>query len=123
MELICLSSLNNDVSSNEHTRYNATSHRLDDHKSVSIKQTRARNNENAICLQTEISFITKRVINIKKKKKQTNILQQNSLIQLFISKETEAEFLKYRIEYYNLFKCSPMYSDNTRNKPWNIVAW
>ncbi|XP_047364463.1 uncharacterized protein LOC124954894 isoform X3 [Vespa velutina] len=49
--------------------------------------------------------------------------KSNSFIQLNISKETEAKFLRYRIEYYHLFKCNPMYSNDTQNKPWNIVAW
>lgn len=120
MELICISSLddNKDVS-DEHTRYNnSTSHHPDDHKSVSIVYRTMKMQyafrEKFLLLPNECKI---------KKEKKINILQQNSLVQLFISKETEAEFLKYRIEYYNLLKCSPMYSDNTRNKPWNIVAW
>ncbi|XP_035723140.1 uncharacterized protein LOC118442071 isoform X2 [Vespa mandarinia] len=52
-----------------------------------------------------------------------NHKSQNSLVQLNISKETEAKFLRYRIEYYHLFKSNPMYSNDTQNKPWNIVAW
>ncbi|KAI4499033.1 hypothetical protein M0802_005899 [Mischocyttarus mexicanus] len=52
-----------------------------------------------------------------------NLKSQDDGIQLFISKETEAKFLKYRTEYYNFFKSSPMYSNNTQNKPWDIVAW
>ncbi|XP_014609632.1 PREDICTED: uncharacterized protein LOC106789697 isoform X1 [Polistes canadensis] len=52
-----------------------------------------------------------------------NLKRQNGSIQLFISKETEVKFFKYRAEYYNLFKSSPMYSNNTQNKPWDIVAW
>ncbi|XP_015172526.1 PREDICTED: protein PFC0760c [Polistes dominula] len=52
-----------------------------------------------------------------------NLQSQNGAIQLIISKETEVKFLKYRAEYYNLFQSSPMYSNNTQNKPWDIVAW
>ncbi|XP_046831947.1 uncharacterized protein LOC124430006 isoform X6 [Vespa crabro] len=52
-----------------------------------------------------------------------NHKSQNSLVQLNISKETEAKFLRYKIEYYHLFKCNPMYSNDTQNKPWDIVAW
>ncbi|KAL6448347.1 hypothetical protein ACFW04_000351 [Cataglyphis niger] len=49
----------------------------------------------------------------------------NSLnnIELIISEETEINFQKYRHEYQRLVQLVPMYSSNTQNKPWDIVAW
>jgi len=44
-------------------------------------------------------------------------------IELVISEEAEMSFLKYRCEYQQLMQSIPMYSSNTQNKPWDIVAW
>ncbi|KYN40310.1 hypothetical protein ALC56_05255 [Trachymyrmex septentrionalis] len=44
-------------------------------------------------------------------------------IELVVSEETEMNFLKYRCEYQRLMQSIPMYSSNTQNKPWDIVAW
>ncbi|KYN07295.1 hypothetical protein ALC62_01497 [Cyphomyrmex costatus] len=44
-------------------------------------------------------------------------------IELVASEETEMNFLKYRCEYQRLMQSIPMYSSNTQNKPWDIVAW
>ncbi|XP_012527400.1 uncharacterized protein LOC105831662 isoform X2 [Monomorium pharaonis] len=44
-------------------------------------------------------------------------------IELVVSNETELNFLKYRCEYQQLMQSIPMYSSNTQNKPWDIVAW
>ncbi|KYN19944.1 PREDICTED: uncharacterized protein LOC108761088 isoform X1 [Trachymyrmex cornetzi] len=44
-------------------------------------------------------------------------------IELAVSEETEMNFLKYRCEYQRLMESIPMYSSNTQNKPWDIVAW
>ncbi|XP_033315816.1 uncharacterized protein LOC117214075 isoform X1 [Bombus bifarius] len=44
-------------------------------------------------------------------------------VQLAISEETELLFLTYRCEYKKLCQSKPMYSSNTQNKPWDIVAW
>lgn len=81
-----------------------------------------RRNMNLICLSSLDNMSNERTC-YNAMSHLDNHKSQNSLIQLFISKETEAKFLRYRIEYYHLFKCSPMYSNNTQNKPWNIVAW
>ena len=43
--------------------------------------------------------------------------------ELTISRETELQFLAYRHEYKSLCRSKPMYSSNTQNKPWDIVAW
>lgn len=53
-------------------------------------------------------------------KRRTNSLNN---IELVVSKEIEINFLKYRREYQRLMKSVPMYSSNTQNKPWDIVAW
>ncbi|KAL6264706.1 hypothetical protein P5V15_004805 [Pogonomyrmex californicus] len=44
-------------------------------------------------------------------------------IELVVSEETEMNFLKYKREYQRLMQSIPMYSSNTQNKPWDIVAW
>ncbi|XP_076647974.1 uncharacterized protein LOC143356298 [Halictus rubicundus] len=44
-------------------------------------------------------------------------------LKLFISKETEQRILAYRNEYKKVCQSKPMYSSNTQNKPWDIVAW
>lgn len=44
-------------------------------------------------------------------------------IKLVVFEETEINFLKYRREYQRLMQSIPMYSSNTQNKPWDIVAW
>lgn len=44
-------------------------------------------------------------------------------IELVVSKEIELQFLAFRSEYKNLCLSRPMYSSNTQNKPWDIVAW
>ncbi|XP_076392890.1 uncharacterized protein LOC100879765 [Megachile rotundata] len=44
-------------------------------------------------------------------------------VMLTVSKETELQFLSYRLEYQKQCQSKPMYSSNTQNKPWNIVAW
>lgn len=44
-------------------------------------------------------------------------------IQLAISEEIELQFLTYRCEYKKFCQSKPMYSSNTQNKPWDIVAW
>ncbi|XP_020278342.1 uncharacterized protein LOC109852014 isoform X2 [Pseudomyrmex gracilis] len=44
-------------------------------------------------------------------------------IELDIPEETEANFHKYKNEYQRTIQSIPMYSSNTRNKPWDIVAW
>ncbi|XP_012063912.1 PREDICTED: uncharacterized protein LOC105627234 [Atta cephalotes] len=44
-------------------------------------------------------------------------------IELDVSEETEMNFLKYKCEYQQLMQSIPMYSSNTQNKPWDIVAW
>ncbi|EFN78722.1 hypothetical protein EAI_11342 [Harpegnathos saltator] len=46
-----------------------------------------------------------------------------SNIELVVSEETEMNFLKYKREYQRLTQSIPMYSSNTQNKPWDIVAW
>ena len=43
--------------------------------------------------------------------------------ELTISKEIELQFLAYKHEYKSLCRSKPMYSSNTQNKPWDIVAW
>ncbi|XP_078045950.1 uncharacterized protein LOC144474688 isoform X2 [Augochlora pura] len=55
-----------------------------------------------------------------KKVKHTN----NKLkLELTISKEAEQRILAYRQEYSKVCQSRPMYSSNTQNKPWDIVAW
>ncbi|XP_076757889.1 uncharacterized protein LOC143427544 isoform X2 [Xylocopa sonorina] len=44
-------------------------------------------------------------------------------IELVVSKEAELQFLTYRSQYKQLCQLRPMYSTNTQNKPWDIVAW
>ncbi|XP_071630043.1 uncharacterized protein [Temnothorax longispinosus] len=44
-------------------------------------------------------------------------------IELVVSEEIEMSFLKYRQEYQRSMQSIPMYSSNTQNKPWDIVAW
>lgn len=44
-------------------------------------------------------------------------------IELVVSEETEMNFLKYKREYQRVMQLIPMYSSNTQNKPWHIVAW
>ncbi|XP_011877301.1 PREDICTED: uncharacterized protein LOC105567226 [Vollenhovia emeryi] len=44
-------------------------------------------------------------------------------IELVVSEETEMDFLKYKAEYQRSMQSIPMYSSNTQNKPWDIVAW
>lgn len=44
-------------------------------------------------------------------------------IELVISEEIEMNFQKYKREYQSLTQSIPMYSSNTQNKPWDIVAW
>lgn len=44
-------------------------------------------------------------------------------LELFLSKETEHRILAYRNEYKKACQLKPMYSSNTQNKPWDIVAW
>ncbi|XP_076244100.1 uncharacterized protein LOC143185197 [Calliopsis andreniformis] len=44
-------------------------------------------------------------------------------IELTISKKTERQFVAYKHEYKKLCQSKPMYSSNTQNKPWDIVAW
>ncbi|CAL7941645.1 unnamed protein product [Xylocopa violacea] len=44
-------------------------------------------------------------------------------IELVVSKEAELQFLTYRSQYKQLCQLRPMYSSNTQNKPWDIVAW
>ncbi|KAK2577795.1 hypothetical protein KPH14_012001 [Odynerus spinipes] len=60
---------------------------------------------------------------VHKDKKTKDIIQKNGMTQLLLSKGTETKLLQYRTDYYNLSKRSPMYSNNTQNKPWDIVAW
>lgn len=57
---------------------------------------------------------------MKEGKRITNSLNN---IELVVSEETEMNFLKYRREYQRLVQLVPMYSSNTQNKPWDIVAW
>ncbi|XP_029676404.1 uncharacterized protein LOC115243487 isoform X1 [Formica exsecta] len=59
-------------------------------------------------------------IKMKEGKRITNSLNN---IELVVSEETEMNFLKYRREYQRLVQLVPMYSSNTQNKPWDIVAW
>lgn len=59
-------------------------------------------------------------IKMREGKRRTNSLNN---IELVVSKEIEINFLKYRREYQRLMKSVPMYSSNTQNKPWDIVAW
>lgn len=51
------------------------------------------------------------------------MIGSQSNIELVVSEEVEMNFLKYRREYQRLMESIPMYSSNTQNKPWNIVAW
>ncbi|KAL0109438.1 hypothetical protein PUN28_014483 [Cardiocondyla obscurior] len=44
-------------------------------------------------------------------------------IELVVSEEAEINFLKYKHDYEQLMQSVPMYSSNTHNKPWDIVAW
>jgi len=44
-------------------------------------------------------------------------------IELVVSEETKMNFLQYKHEYQHLMQSIPMYSSNTQNKPWDIVAW
>lgn len=60
-------------------------------------------------------------IKMKEGKRIGNSLSSN--IELVVSEETEVNFLKYRREYQRLMQSVPMYSSNTQNKPWDIVAW
>lgn len=60
---------------------------------------------------------------IHKDKKTESIVKKDGIVQLLISKEIETKLLQYRTDYHNLSKHSPMYSNNTQNKPWDIVAW
>ncbi|KMQ94383.1 hypothetical protein RF55_5470 [Lasius niger] len=59
-------------------------------------------------------------IKMKEEKRRTN---SSNNIELIVSEETEINFLKYRREYLRLIQSVPMYSSNTQNKPWDIVAW
>ncbi|KYQ54499.1 hypothetical protein ALC60_06646 [Trachymyrmex zeteki] len=51
------------------------------------------------------------------------MIDSQNNIELAVSEETEMNFLKYRCEYQRLMQSIPMYSSNTQNKPWDIVAW
>ncbi|XP_072744288.1 uncharacterized protein [Anoplolepis gracilipes] len=51
------------------------------------------------------------------------IANSSNYIELIVCEETEMNFLKYRREYQHLMQSVPMYSSNTQNKPWDIVAW
>ncbi|KAF3425869.1 hypothetical protein E2986_09976 [Frieseomelitta varia] len=44
-------------------------------------------------------------------------------VQLIVSEKTELQFFTYRCEYKKFCQSRPMYSSNTQNKPWDIVAW
>ncbi|KAK1124639.1 hypothetical protein K0M31_006010 [Melipona bicolor] len=44
-------------------------------------------------------------------------------VQLIVLEKTELQFLTYRCEYKKFCQLRPMYSSNTQNKPWDIVAW
>ncbi|XP_033343027.2 uncharacterized protein LOC117230063 isoform X2 [Megalopta genalis] len=61
-------------------------------------------------------------INIYGDKKATHTNNKHKL-ELTISKEAEQRILAYRHEYSKACQSRPMYSSNTQNKPWDIVAW
>ncbi|XP_012229223.1 uncharacterized protein [Linepithema humile] len=58
-----------------------------------------------------------------KAKEGKRIVDSLDNIELVVSEESEINFLKYRREYEQLMQSIPMYSSNTQNKPWDIVAW
>ncbi|XP_015605096.1 uncharacterized protein LOC107272446 [Cephus cinctus] len=49
--------------------------------------------------------------------------QKKEKKRLIISKESEAIILDYRDRYQAWCRENPMYSSNTQNKPWEVVAW
>ncbi|XP_029048858.2 uncharacterized protein LOC114878806 [Osmia bicornis bicornis] len=55
--------------------------------------------------------------------KKTVNLNTKEKVKLVVPKEIELQFLAYRLEYKKQCQSRPMYSSNTQNKPWNIVAW
>lgn len=58
-----------------------------------------------------------------KMRERKRVTDSTNNIELVTSDETEATFLQYRREYQHLTQSIPMYSSNTQNKPWDIVAW
>ncbi|XP_011338604.1 uncharacterized protein LOC105280088 isoform X2 [Ooceraea biroi] len=58
-----------------------------------------------------------------KMKERNRIADAMDNIELVVSDEIEMNFLQYKREYQRLMQSIPMYSSNTQNKPWDIVAW
>ncbi|KAH0956325.1 hypothetical protein HN011_008141 [Eciton burchellii] len=58
-----------------------------------------------------------------KMKEGKRIMDSMNNIELIVSEETKMNFLQYKREYQHLMQSIPMYSSNTQNKPWDIVAW
>ncbi|XP_015437381.1 PREDICTED: uncharacterized protein LOC107192599 [Dufourea novaeangliae] len=61
-------------------------------------------------------------INMSSDRRTIRLITRNKL-QLTIAKETKQRILAYKNDYKRLCELRPMYSSNTQNKPWDIVAW
>jgi hypothetical protein len=54
---------------------------------------------------------------------QANYLNTNGVFRLMISESVMSRLTEYRNQYKCLLKSNPMYTSNTQNKPWEVVAW
>ena len=52
-----------------------------------------------------------------------NVNKNNSICNFAVSESAVLDLLDYRKQYHNSIKSNPMYTSNTQNKPWEVVAW
>ncbi|XP_012270327.1 uncharacterized protein LOC105694353 isoform X2 [Orussus abietinus] len=53
----------------------------------------------------------------------SHVSRESGATELTVSEEVSACALEYRRNYQQSCSSSPMYSSNTQNKPWDVVAW
>lgn len=54
---------------------------------------------------------------------QINRAKSNSSCELSISEPVLSSIMDYRNQYQSMLKSNPLYTSNTQNKPWEVVAW
>lgn len=54
---------------------------------------------------------------------QAYYLKNNATLTLQVSDTAFKCLMDYRNQYYSSLESNPMYTTNTQNKPWDIVAW
>ncbi|XP_011501230.1 PREDICTED: uncharacterized protein LOC105364899 [Ceratosolen solmsi marchali] len=95
-------------------------------------ETGSSNMQLICCTEKEDKENSDEIIDIAEDKKifqfndaccQANYLNTNGMFKLLISDTLMLRLSEYRNQYKSLLKSSPMYTSNTQNKPWDVVAW